>query len=231
MVSSSTQRRADDYRISRCYAAERHMIEFRLFGFPVRILPWFFLTAALIGPRDLGGLAIWVPVVLTGVLAHELGHAMAIRGAGGSPVIQLHGFGGATSWRYARSIGTARRIGISAAGPAVGLLIGLIAIVVARMLPLGNPVLDQLLRYVVWVNLGWGLLNLLPVLPLDGGMIVGTLAEAAWGRSGRDVARWVSLVLCIVLAVMALMADRLWYAIIAGVLALVNLQAIRARTR
>ena len=43
--------------------------------------------------------------------------------------------------------------------------------------------------YTVWVNLGWGLLNLAPVLPLDGGHIASTAAAsfARWSLYGRIV--------------------------------------------
>jgi hypothetical protein len=73
------------------------VLQFRLFGIPVQVLPFFFLTALLIGPHDLRGAVLWVPIVFVGVLAHELGHAAAIRNQGFAPAIQLHGFGGATT--------------------------------------------------------------------------------------------------------------------------------------
>src|SRR5437016_2491445 len=45
--------------------------------------------------------------------------------------------------------------------------------------PLGHAV-----RYLLWINLFWGLLNLLPVWPLDGGQISGEVASALSPRHG-----------------------------------------------
>ena len=55
---------------------ERRGLE--IFGFPLRIDPFFFFTAWIIGGRqDLQWMLVWIAVVFTGVLAHELGHAFA----------------------------------------------------------------------------------------------------------------------------------------------------------
>jgi len=205
------------------------MFRFDLAGIPVHVQPWFFLTAALIGPRDLPGLALWLPVAFAGVLAHELGHALAIRHFGFAPAIQLHGMGGATGWRETTPLTPARRIAISAAGPGVGIALGLGALLAASLFsPLG-PTASRLVTFLVWVNLGWGVLNLLPVLPLDGGMIVASVAGSLWAGRGVRIARWASLVICGVLAVAALVVSWYWSAVIFGVLALSNYQALRTQ--
>lgn len=205
------------------------MFEFRLGTIPVRVQIWFFVTALLIGPHQLPGLALWLPVVFTGVLAHELGHAVAIRRRGFTPAIELHGFGGLTSWRGEATLRPGQRALISAAGPAVGITLGLLALVVARAIGPQSPLVAEGLRYVVWVNLGWGVLNLLPILPLDGGMILGSLVEKLWGGHGMYAARVVSIVVCVAIGVTALAAGWLWSALLAAVLAVSNIQAIRGR--
>ena len=79
----------------------------------------------------------------------------------------------------------------------------------------------------VWVNLGWGVLNLLPVLPLDGGMIVASLVESIWGPGALYTVRVLSVVVCVGLCALALSVGWLWSAFLAGVLAISNLQARR----
>jgi len=207
------------------------MIQFRLFDFPVTVQPWLFITALLIGPRDLTGAAIWVPVVFAGILAHELGHAFAARSFGLEPAIVLHGFGGATMWRGGASLSTARQIAVTAAGPAVGIGVGLATIALILSLRPESPLVSELMNDVVWVNLGWGVLNLLPVLPLDGGVIVTALAVAAVGPSGRRAARVVSIFVCVALAVAALMAGWWWSVFIMILLAIANVQALHAEGR
>lgn len=204
------------------------MIQFRLFGFPVAVQPFFLLTAWLIGPRgDLQATALWIVTVFTGVMAHELGHAYAGRHLNLDPVITLHGFGGMTSWRSIHHLSHGQRIFLSAAGPAVGITIGLAVLVVAKLVaPDPGLIVNRLINYTVWVNLGWGLLNLAPVLPLDGGHIAASAAEAAFGRRGRIVSVVISLVLTGALALWAMWNGQIWMTILAVVLAVSNFQAL-----
>jgi Zn-dependent protease len=203
------------------------VIQFHLGRIPVTVQPWFFVTALLIGPRELPGIVVWPAVVFAGVLIHELGHALAVRRQGLDATVELHGFGGATRWSGATPLPPAQRALISAAGPAVGIAVGAAALVVARVLPAGQPLVGELLQYAIWVNLGWGLLNLLPVLPLDGGMIVASLVESAWGPRALYSVRVLSVVVCVGLCALAVAAGWLWSAFLAGVLAISNLQAAR----
>jgi Zn-dependent protease len=203
------------------------VINFRLGRIPVTVQPWFFVTALLIGPRQLPGIVLWLAVVFAGVLIHELGHAMAVRRQGVEAAIELHGFGGVTRWSGTILLAPGQRALISAAGPAVGIAVGAAALTVAKLLPSGQPAVSELLQYAVWVNLGWGLLNLFPVLPLDGGMIVASLVESVWGARGLYAVRVLSVVVCIGLCALAVTAGWLWSAFLAGVLAISNLQAAR----
>ncbi|MCD4748610.1 MAG: site-2 protease family protein [Thermoanaerobaculales bacterium] len=203
-------------------------LRFELFGFPVVIQPFFLITAWLIGPRgDLMSSALWIISVFLGVLAHELGHAFAGRHFGLDPMIQLHGFGGMTSWRNRVALGHGRRILLSAAGPAVGIAVGLSVLALAPVLgATGGILVAQLLTYTVWVNLGWGLLNLVPVLPLDGGHIASSAAEAAFGPRGKVAALIVSLMLTVSLGLWAIWNGQIWLTILAVILSISNLQAL-----
>lgn len=204
------------------------MLQFRLLGFPVAVQPFFLITAWLIGPRgDMQATILWIISVFLGVMAHELGHAYAGRHFNLDPVITLHAFGGMTSWRSDRRLGHGQRILLSAAGPAVGIVIGLAVLVLApRLLPDPGVLVTRLIHYTVWVNLGWGVLNLAPVLPLDGGHIAASAAEAAFGRPGRTVATVLSLILTGALALWAMWNGQIWLTILAVVLAVSNIQSV-----
>jgi Zn-dependent protease len=144
-------------------------LSFRLFGFPVRITPWFWLVALLFswqagndnGPRPV---AAAVLALLLSILIHELGHAVAFRYFGISAHVVLYHFGGLAipyagsnrPWgRQQRN--RFERIIISVAGPAaqvaaavalsVGLLLG------GKVVPLGGFMGHWLLRLCVWLNL------------------------------------------------------------------------------
>ena len=117
---------------------------FQVFGFPVRVHPYFWLIAAFLGVRSGSSTSfvIWVAVVFVSILVHELGHAFAMRYFGSSARIVLHGFGGLaihdsgfTSWTGGRP---SRRdpnsqILISLAGPAAGFALAGFVVVVLHV--------------------------------------------------------------------------------------------------
>src|SRR5438552_2684847 len=100
-------------------------LHFPLFGFRVRIHPFFWLGTVLLGSnvlREDNGLAllgIWIVVVFVSILVHELGHAVAYRLYGSHAHIILWGFGG-LAIGSPRVGGRARRIFVSFAGPLAG---------------------------------------------------------------------------------------------------------------
>jgi membrane-associated protease RseP (regulator of RpoE activity) len=203
----------------------------QIFGFPLRVEPFFFITAALIGGnQEPHWLLIWVAVVLVGVLAHELGHAFAGRRLGLEPWIQLMAFGGLTGWQRPRTLTAGQQILLSAAGPAVGITIGgaALAASLAGVFAGAHPALLRVLNYVIWVNLGWGVLNLLPILPLDGGHIASSVAGMVAGRNGRIAARIFSIVLTVVIGLWALVSGSWWILILGVVLTFANVQGLRA---
>ncbi len=172
-------------------------IEFRLLGIPVRIHLWFWLMALWLWTLNMaegwGGLLVWVAVVLQGILMHELGHALVGRTFGRSPRIELVALGGITWWEQREPLSPGRNLMVSAAGPVVGIFIGSLSLVLMDVLQIPNPSLARyLFRSMVWVNLGWGLLNLLPIMPLDGGNIVAALFDFAAPSRGRLLASYVS---------------------------------------
>lgn len=154
---------------------------FRLFGVNVDIQMGFWINALLLGLMG-GGLddpkrlAVWVPIVLISVLAHEYGHAFAIARRGIEPEITLHWMGGTTSWRNVLPLSRPYRVFISLAGPLTNILIAALALGFARLLPGAYhrmPALAQdALHTAISANLFWGVFNLLPVLPLDGGHVL-----------------------------------------------------------
>ncbi len=202
-----------------------------IFGFPLRIDPFFFFTAWLIGGRqEPHWMVVWVAVVFAGVLAHELGHAFAGRRLGLGPWIRLMAFGGMTGWQRPRPLSAGQQIFLSAAGPAVGIVIGggLLLVSLSGALAGLPPAVSRLVDFAVWVNLGWAVLNLLPILPMDGGHIASSLAEMVAGRKGRVAARMMSVVLTVAIGLWALTSGQWWILILCAVFTFANVQGLRA---
>jgi Zn-dependent protease len=168
---------------------------FRIFGIPVRVDPTFLVIAALLG-FGIGNIALlltWVVVVFVSVLLHELGHAVAFRAYGQQPRVLLAGMGGLTSGSGPLSSG--REIVVSLAGPLTGLVVlGLPALWLDRAVLDLTPTWHTVVREVLFVNVVWSGVNLLPVLPLDGGQVSASLLTGVFGPSGWRAARIVSIV-------------------------------------
>jgi len=148
---------------------------FRLLGVPITVHVTYLLLIALVGfdGRGFDYLGIWVAVATAGILVHELGHALVVRLGGQVPRIDLAGLGGVTSWQPGgRAASRGWRLAVSLAGPGAGMLAAGIAVLAGA--PCCAPIAGSTLgahaaATWVFVTLWWSLLNLVPVLPLDGG--------------------------------------------------------------
>lgn len=124
------------------------------------------------GPAGMIAAVFITVIVFVSVLAHELGHAWAIRRLGyGDSRIVLGGLGGVCQWSGRPTRWD--RIRISLAGPAVSLALGLGGFALLTALRAGGIGTDTIFGYTVhvaaWLNIGWAVFNMLPVQPMDGG--------------------------------------------------------------
>jgi Zn-dependent protease len=193
-------------------------VNFRLFGFPVRVHPLFWLGAVLLGanwlnaPDDNGLLYLfmWVVVVFVSIIVHELGHAVAFRRFGSDAHIVLWIFGGLAVPNSTVS-GRGRRILVALAGPFAGFL--LCGIVYGTHLatdwasPANGLPIRVLYLQLIFVNLYWGIFNLLPVFPLDGGQVSRELCEGKWRGRGLRISLQISIGVAAAVAVYSLFCD------------------------
>jgi len=197
---------------------------------PVRVSPWFWLIAAAIQRQPSVPLTVlWVGVVFAAVLIHECGHALAARRFGAPrPQIVLGGTGGLTFSASADSWG--KRVLTDLAG--VGAGFGTCALVIAlRQSVLKHVIASQAGAYLdfftanlVYVNIVWGCLNLLPILPLDGGQVTKELVCRFRPKKAEPLARKVSVVAAAVAALACVMARQFFGAMLFGYLAWLNAQ-------
>jgi Zn-dependent protease len=179
------------------------VLRFKLGPFPVSVYPWFFLSAVLLGPGLDSGWQIlaWVLVVFVSVLGHELGHAVVGKIYGGRPEIRLEAFGGVTFPQLHSRPGPAKQFVLSFAGPIAGLLVGAVAVGLARVFPPhASSITAWVLESVVDVSVIWTVFNLLPILPLDGGQMMLAVIEGVRRKPSVALASWISLVVVLVVA-------------------------------
>ncbi|MCB9681943.1 MAG: site-2 protease family protein [Alphaproteobacteria bacterium] len=149
-------------------------------GIPIRFSPMWLILVVL-AFRWAGSMrdgVIMVVALTLSIVVHELGHAFASKAYGLQPSILIHAFGGWTRHLQARTPN--QDLIVVAAGPGAGLALALVSFVLLlawRASGLDSAVLPFLLPYLVSINVYLSILNLLPVLPLDGGRIALNAAQ------------------------------------------------------
>lgn len=146
---------------------------FELLGFRVNVQPTFllllgvYLLFQLQVQEPLSAIVSWALVVFFSILIHELGHALVARRFGlrvGD--IEIHGLGGHVT--HARTT-PRRQLAISLAGPFAGLTLGFGTLALSLVLPPTSGFVSELISDILFVNIVWSVINLLPMYPLDGG--------------------------------------------------------------
>lgn len=182
----------------------------RLFGIPIylHITLVFFLWPALRnGGNAFGYLAEFAVLLVFSILLHELGHALTAkyyRLTGLS--ITLHGFGG-----FASSSGWGKPkqdLLITLAGPAVTFAIGIACHLIANYglqsegLSNGAFIQYEIVKQLAIIQILMGCLNLMPILPFDGGLALKALLtfRMAPTKALRAVAH-LSLILAPIVAI------------------------------
>jgi membrane-associated protease RseP (regulator of RpoE activity) len=161
------------------------MLRFSLFGIPVQVQPWFWLTMAILGGGDSANtrdallrLVLFALAGFISIVVHELGHALTGRAFGARSAITLQAFGG-----YAEFSGAyftrPQHFLVTAAGPFVQILLGVAIILVIPDLWHLKSDAGYFWSRLAWISIAWAVLNLLPVMPLDGGQMLNALLGPA----------------------------------------------------
>ncbi len=200
-------------------------LRFRLGSTPVTVTPLFWLSGLFIvmqqrlsGPQ----LVLWLLLYFVSILVHEMGHALVSQAYGSHAAVTLHSFGGEARHR---PLSRWRSVAVSLAGPGAGFVLGAIAFGVLRGTGLSTFTLGgwALLQLVI-MNFFWGFMNLLPVLPLDGGNVL----MGALGRRHERTVHIVGVVVAGLVVLWAVTAGQIFIALMFGMLAFQNIQTLRA---
>jgi stage IV sporulation protein FB len=196
------------------------VLRFRLFNMPVTVRGSFLLIAILIGLTGGGDISFaiaWVSVVFVSILIHELGHAVTARMFGSQVAIELNGLGGLTRWSSPDGeLTPGRRALVAAAGSATGLVFGGLIWLIATQFAPYPPLTAFILRLLVFVNVFWGLLNWLPIRPLDGGHLLESFLERFAPQRAEVIAKIVFTTTAAASLAVALWLDYLFIAVLAG---------------
>lgn len=234
-------------------------LKFQALGIPVRVHPFFWLVTAMLGwkQENIPLVLVWVSCAFASILIHEYGHGLAARFFGSPASILLWGGGGLCYNQVDRDRPRERLI-VVLSGPGAGFLFCGVTMLAFSLLygltlrehlaflgfllwlhpddfalTTGMNKLREIPRnfyiYLVYINLWWGLVNLLPVWPLDGGLLCETVLTRINRFEGRRWAHIISLVLAGVLAILIYAASQdLFLTIFFGLFAVMNYQALHS---
>ena len=175
------------------------MIRFSLFGIPVVVQPFFWISLLILGARggadtstEIFEILLFVLAGFISILVHELGHALTAKAYGANTAITLEAFGG-----YAAYSGVVmnrlKSFLITAAGPAIQITLGIGVLLLLRALPQISENGEYFLENLMIISFFWAILNLLPVLPLDGGQML----NAILGPARIKITLWVTIIVAV----------------------------------
>jgi stage IV sporulation protein FB len=178
------------------------MIRFSLFGIPVEVQPFFWLSLAILGgainadsPQAILSIIIFILAGFVSIIVHELGHALTARKFGAYVAITLEAFGGYASYSGVR-MSRVQSFLITAAGPAIQIALGIVCYLVLWRFPQTESVGGDFLSELIVISFFWAIINLIPVIPLDGGRLL----EATLGPARIKITLWISIITSVVAA-------------------------------
>lgn len=141
---------------------------------------------------------IWIPILFVSVLFHEFAHAAAIAlfGFGASHIV-LGGMGGHTANENMRNARPWQDVVISVAGPVANFLLAAVCwyLYVNTSIGRTDKMLVVLLPTMFRASIWWGLFNLVPVPPLDGGHATRSFFKMfLTDRTSFVISTWIALV-------------------------------------
>ena len=188
------------------------MLQFHIFGIPVTVQPFFWITLAVLGSGRFGVsdtrmallyMALFVIAGFISILIHEFGHALTAHKFGARCHIVLEAFGGYAAYAGV-PMSRLQSFIITAAGPLFQIVFGCLIYVIARQLPPLQAPAEFFVNRLILISWVWAIFNLLPILPLDGGRLL----EATLGPQRIKITLWVTIITAVSVGLLAFTATR-----------------------
>jgi Zn-dependent protease len=205
---------------------------FRLLGFPVHVGAGFVIFMVLLAFLNNGGeFGWWLAGAVAGfTVLHELAHAVVARRAGAEASISLEFMAGFTSYHSERPLSRLWTLAISLAGPVTHVTVGVALLFALGGDPFERPSrFDPRLEAIWWAGPVIGLINLIPVLPLDGGHAMTTVLDRFLPGRAETVMTYASVAITVAALLATPFVDRLsGMTVFIGFLLLIQLQGFFA---
>ena len=191
----------------------------RIFGFDLDV-QWLFPAVVLmlsIGSDGPMQFTIFAAAVVIVILIHELGHAFMAKRLGGEDIrILLHSLGGLT--QFDAPFSRRRNALVAISGPVTGFGLAAVVALLGAVSPefRATPLYSNLL----FITFGWSAMNVLPILPLDGGILLATVIDR------QPLVMFLSVLFAVLGAMIAAANNRLGFVLFFVVLAISNFLVI-----
>lgn len=207
------------------------MIQFRFLNIPVTVHPSFFLLFLFITDiyRDFSIESVMIGVILVvSLLVHEYGHALTARYYGAKPEVNLEGLGGNAQYNNCL-ITPKQELYITINGPLFESILIIVPYILLKIGFSNNWHVIYFLYAMMKLNIFWCLLNLIPVLPLDGGRILKYFFEKKLGDQGVRI----SLIIGVIVAALGgsyfFIEEHYFFAILLFIFGFENMQQYKKR--
>ena len=170
----------------------RHSVRnvFNVFGFPTTVKPGFGVFLAFLVflyPYPLG---LWMAgAVGIFTLIHELGHALAARMSGCTASISLDFMVAYAAYEPRAPLTWGQKARIAIAGPSLQIISAIAVLLLNSTNPFSRAdiTISDATISIWWAGIALGVLNLVPLLPLDGGAFVASIVEHFMPGRGNDI--------------------------------------------
>jgi stage IV sporulation protein FB len=170
---------------------------------PIRIHPYFWVIIFLLGFSSFQEIVpslLFVGIACVSVLVHEFGHALTAYAFGQRVNVELVALGGMTHHNGVK-LKLWQEFLVVLNGPLAGLLLAFLTYEIKNAVNFPRTSIPYfILSVFLNVNIFWTIINLIPVLPMDGGQLFRIIFEKIFGLKGVKFSFFVSMILAGVLA-------------------------------
>ena len=163
---------------------------FSLLGFPTVVRPGFPLFVVLIAFLYPWPLGAWIGVTIAlFTVVHELGHALVARAFGCEARISLDFMVAYAAFSPAPGLTRTRKALIAMSGATVQVALAFAILAAMRVNPFSRADIlsSEAATAVWWTGLALGVVNLVPLVPLDGGAVVANILDSLFPGSGQKI--------------------------------------------
>ena len=207
---------------------------FNVFGFPTTVKPGFGVFLAFLiflYPYPLG---LWMAgAVGIFTLIHELGHALAARMSGCTASISLDFMVAYAAYEPRSPLTWGQKARIALAGPSLQIVCAVTVLLLNSTNPFSRAdiTISDATISIWWAGIALGAMNLIPLLPLDGGAFVASIVEHFMPGRGNNIVLKISAALTALAFVVCIAAGMTGLAPLFVFMLFMQYQAIAAPQR